>query len=273
MGSGYPSKDEVLDYLVSSVNLSIWFIWRWLSEHPEEKFKYTFNNRVSILHKTTFNPGHLDAHLDLENIPESAEWLNILNSLEHYYKSARKKHDFSSFEKRSMATLVPLLKGRVDRDIEHLKSDKDTEKYQCGSLRYNLCVDQDNPKRIGFHIANACFPGSMFDDKTYLPACFVVLMNQCEAKFGISEIGTSTWLNSLPKWNALFPDAWQKNMGPASENIQWHYGFWGQFLNSRKTFNHGLAEQFKKTGKMPFLPRTSWCRTSEMRSHLKKFFT
>lgn len=270
MESGYPSKDEVRDYLVSSVNLKIWFIWHWLSGHPEEEFKYTFNNRVSILHKTVLNPSYLDAAL--ESIPESAERLNILDSLKRYYKSARRKHDFGFFEKHSMETLAPLINGRVDRDVEDLKSGKDTGKYQCGSLRYNLCVDQDNPKRIGFHIANACFPGSMFDDKTYLPACFIVLINQCEAKFGISEIGTSTWLNSLPKWNALFPAEWQKNMGPLNENIQWHYGFWGQFLNSRKTFNHRLAEQFKKTGKMPFLPRASWCGTEAMRKHLEKFF-
>ena len=270
MGSGYPSKDEILDYLVSFVSLKIWFIWHWLSEHPEEEFQYTFNKRVDILHKTVLNPDHLAA--PLENIPESVERKNLLDSLEHYYKSARQKNDFSSFEKHSMETLVPLLRGRVDRDIEDLKSGKDTEKYQCGSLRYNLCPEPDNPKRIGFHIANACFPGSMFDGRTYLPACFIVLMNQCEEKFGISEIGTSTWMNSLPKWNALFPDEWQKNMGPANEDIHWHYGFWGQFLNSRKTFNHRLAEQFRKTGEMPFLPRSSWCQTSEMRSHLKRFF-
>jgi len=270
MESGYPSQDEVLHYLVASVNLKIWFIWRWLSEHPGEEFQYVFNKRVDILRKTVLNPGFLDAPIN--DIPESAERLNLLDSLEQCYKSARKKNDFSSFEKLSMEILTPLIKGRVNRDIADLKSGKDTERYQCGSLRYNLCADHDNPKRIGFHIANACFPNSMFADKTYLPACFIVLLNQCEAKFGISEIGTSTWLNSLPKWNSFFPDEWQKNMGQENEDVQYHYGFWGQFINSRKTFNHKLAEHFRKTGKMPFLPRASWCRTSEMRRHLKKFF-
>ncbi|MDO9540938.1 MAG: hypothetical protein Q7J98_01265 [Kiritimatiellia bacterium] len=171
-----------------------------------------------------------------------------------------------------METLLPLIKGRVDRDHEDFKSGKDIEKYQCGSLRYDPGPEPDNPRRIGFHIANACFPGSIFEDKTYLPACFLVLISQCEAKFGISEIGTATWLNSLPKWNALFPDEWRNNMGPPNENIKWHYGFWGQFVNSRKTFNHKLAEQFRKTGKIPFPSRAAWCRTSEMREYLKRFF-
>ncbi|MFH0922407.1 MAG: hypothetical protein V1913_18835, partial [Fibrobacterota bacterium] len=218
--------------------------------------------------KTVFNPGCLN----VKDVPEPAEWLNIVDLLEQSYNSARNRNDFSSFENYAMKTLIPLIKDRGGRDVEDLKAGTDYKGYQCGSLKYNLCADHDNPKRIGFHIANACFPGSIFDDKTYLPACFIVLLDHCEAKFGISEIGTASWLNSHPKWNNLFPDEWKKNMGTPTEDVLWSYGWWGQFINSRKTFNHKLAEQFKTTGKMPYLRRYSWCRTAEMRKYLKRFF-
>ncbi|MDO9540937.1 MAG: hypothetical protein Q7J98_01260, partial [Kiritimatiellia bacterium] len=51
----------IFDYLVSVVSLKIWFIWRWLAEHPEEDFRYVFNNRVNILTKTVLNPNNLTA--------------------------------------------------------------------------------------------------------------------------------------------------------------------------------------------------------------------
>jgi len=160
------------------------------------------------------------------------------------------------------------MRARVDRDLEDIKNAKDLAKYQCGSLRYNLSPDTDNPQRIGFHIANACCPCSIFDDPLYLPGCFLALMGQCEAKFGVTEIGTGTWLNSHPKWLALFPPEWSDNMSPPRTDIQWHYGFWGQFVSARKTFNHKLGKKFRETGELPYSLRSSWCRIETMRKHL-----
>jgi hypothetical protein len=61
-------------------------------------------------------------------------------------------------------------------------------------------------------------------------------------------------------------------MSAPDENIRGHYGFWGQFLTARKTFNHKLAKQFMETGKMPFQTRRSWCSIESMRKHLKDKF-
>lgn len=264
----YATKEEMLDSLLSVIRLKLWFVWEWLSKHPDEDFQSVVQSRVDIYRKTVFNAGHLDFVAPADS-PKVPEWADILKELEGHYAKAKRKGGFSAFETLSMKRLEPLVAGRSERDAEDFKEGKDTAAYQCGSLRYNLSPDKDAPQRMGFHIANACYPGSPFDDRNYFPACFMVLMKQCEEKFGATEIGTHTWLNSLPKWLELFPKQWQDNLSAPGEDVRWHYGFWGQFLTSRKTFNKKLGEQFRKTGRMPFLPRGSWCSIEEMRKHLR----
>ncbi len=263
------SREELEDFLLSTVRLKLWFLWDWLSKHPEESFRQAYERRADIYRKTIFNPLHLDAPAPAQK-PD--EWQAVVKDLERLYGEAREAGSLESFESRSMEKLSPLLLGRVERDIEDLRTGKDTANYQCGSLRYELEPDKANPQRISFHIANACSPGSPFDDKAYFPACFLALMAQCRMKFGVTEIATGTWLNSHPKWLELFPEEWQRNLTPPNEDVQWHYGFWGQFITARKTFNRKLGEQFRREGRMPFLPRSSWCSMEAMRRHLLESF-
>lgn len=264
------TKAEVIDYLESTIRLKLWFVWNWLDGHPGESFDSVIAKRVDLYRRTSFHPIHLDG--PMQSGHPCAEWTPIVETLKGIYELARAQGDVEDFEREGMELLRPFAEARADRDVEDLKAGKDTANYQCGSLRYNLAPNGDNPQRIGFHIANARHPGSPFDDKLYFPYCFMVLMSQCEAKFGVTEIGTCTWLNSHPRWLALFPKQWHDNMGEELSDILWNYGFWGQFLTARKTFNHKLGEQFRRTGKMPYLPKASWCSIEEMRRHLRDSF-
>lgn len=263
------SYEEHKDYLLSSASLALCFAWNWLEKHPEEQFDSVIRSRVDIWRKTKFNPDHIDKVSDDSIYPE---WMALLSQMKGIYESAMEKNDFKGFEADCMALLTPVMTERIERDLEFLEGRVDLGNYQCGSLRYNLKVDGDAPQRIGFHIANACYPSSIFEDKKYLPACFMVLMTQCEARFGVTEIGTSTWLNSYPKWLKLFPKEWADNMGEPVTDVRGHYGFWGQFLTARRTFNHKLGEEYRKTGVLPFLPRKSWCTIESMRRHIEENF-
>jgi len=259
--------EEHQDYLLSSVRLALLFTWDWLGKHPDEEFDFVIRKRVEICRKTKFNPDHLDKVADDSVYPE---WMVIVSRMKGFYEAARKKNDFKDFEERCMNTLTPLIIERIERDLVYIHERVDLERYQCGSLRFNLNTDEKNPQRIGFHIANACYPASIFEDKKYLPACFLILMKQCEARFGVTEIGTCTWLNSYSRWLKLFPSEWINNMEAPLEDIKNNYGFWGQFITSKKTFNHKLSEEYRKAKVLPFLPRYSWCKIETMRAHLEK---
>ena len=263
------TKEEHLDYLESSTRLMLWFAREWKKAHPDEDFESIVRNRTDIWRKTSFFPSGPDDPLS----GYSEAWLEILHRLLKAYDGTKADSDSVRFEEICVELLKPYWPGRIVRDIMEHPNVTQKAGYQCGSLRYNLAPDKDDSKQIKIHIANACYPGSLFEDRLYLPACLLVLTTQCAAKFGVTKIGTGTWLNSYPKWLALFPDEWSENMSQPNEDIRYHYGFWGQFLTSRRTFNHKLGTKFRKTGKMPYAHRNSWCSILSLRKHLEsKYF-
>jgi hypothetical protein len=255
-----------LAYLVSSVRLMLWFTWRSLDEHPEETFSDTIQNRTDIWRRTCLNPQYLDGARDKYDSPE---WRDLLGKLANLHARNRQQGSAQAFEDEAIAVLMPFLSPRVARDLEDIRNKVDLARYQCGSLRYNLQPNPDAPQRIGFHIANACYPASPFDDPLYFPRCFTSLMDQCEANFGATEIGTGTWMNSYARWLKLFPQEWLDHLSPPDYNVLGSYGFWGQFLTARRTFNEKLGRQFRETGRIPYPRRSSWCTIAAMRVHLR----
>ncbi|MEG2075187.1 MAG: hypothetical protein RRY34_01695, partial [Victivallaceae bacterium] len=134
--------------------------------------------------------------------------------------------------------------------------------YQCGSLRHELNLAADNATLV-FHIANARRPESIFAAPGYLEDCFRQLLMVAE-KLNAKYIGTGTWLNSNRHWLAYFPDEWMQNMGPENLWPSWGYGFWGQFISARGTFNEKYGAILRESGKFPFYPRYSFCRVEVM---------
>jgi len=141
--------------------------------------------------------------------------------------------------------------------------------YQCGCLKYDPPYKQW-PHRVWFHIANPLMPCSIFDDPGYVPGCLRDLMTRSAAEFDVYELGTNTWLNSYSRWSEYFPDEWRNNLGPEIKDVKWHFGFWGQFLTARGTFNERNGRQLRETGEFPFWPRQAWCTFEALRKHLGK---
>jgi hypothetical protein len=256
---------EHLEYLVSSVRLIFWFVWRWMDEHPQETFADTIQNRTDIWARTSFNPSYLDPRC---NKVYSTQWHDLIKALESVYSYNRKSGTAQTFEDDAIALVMPYLSARVERDLVCIRNKVDVEHYQCGSLRYDIKPNPDTPKRVGIHIANACYPASPFDDPLYFPRCFMDLLDQVEKKLQVTEFACGSWMNSYPRWLRFFPREWLDNMSPPNSNVWGHYGFWGQFMTSRKTFNHKLANQFRETGRFPYPLRYSFCTIAAMKNHL-----
>ncbi len=113
--------------------------------------------------------------------------------------------------------------------------------WQCESLKYDP-PHKDSPEVCHFHIGNGRAPGSIFDDPDYLPEKLLELMERSGKEFGYVSLATSSWLNSYPRWLALFPEEWRKNLTPRDPLPLWHLGYWGQIVTSRGVFH-------EKTGK------------------------
>lgn len=251
--------EEHRDYLYEIVRLKLFFMHHWLASHPEEKPIDVLRNRIDIYRKTDANPEPLT--------PKTLYWeADAWQALEQPLLAcyARNVADAARFEQEGFAILQHSLDARCERDY---LDPSVLARYQCGSLRYDVYTEPT--ARVGFHIANAVRPRSIFDNPHYLPACFLVLMEQVEALYGAVEIGTGTWLNATSKWLALFPEEWRNNLQPPTYNVGWSYGCWGQFITARGTFNNYFGEHMRRTGKLYYYPRSSHCTIRAMREHVR----
>lgn len=245
-------------YLYDIVRLKLFFMHRWLATHPEEKPVEVLRNRIDIYRKTDANREALNPTTLAWN---SEAWQALEQPLLACY--VRNMADTVRFEQEGFAIFQHTLDARCARDYQ---DDSALQPYQCGSLRYNLYTEPTT--LIRFHIANAVRPRSIFANPHYLPACFLALMEQVEALYGAVEIETETWLNENPKWLALFPGEWHDNLQPQNRSVRWSYGFWGQFITARGTFNHRFGEHMRRTGEFFYYPRVSCCTILAMRAHL-----
>lgn len=251
--------EEHRAYLHEIVCLKLWFLWGWLREHPEEAFAHVLRERVDIYRKLDLNAEGLNPRTLQWDDPS---WLALEARAEQLYQAHR--DDALAFEEEAFALFQPHLDARAPRDFADRSG---IDGYTYGSIRFDPPGAQE-PTRVSIHIANTIAPHSIFADPTYLPNCLLEVMARAEQAHGANALDTFTWLNSHPRWLALFTTEWQKHLSPPNQDILWHYGFWGQFINARGAFNARLAQQFRTTGCLPYPPRGSWCSFAALRRHL-----
>ncbi len=248
-------------YLHEIVRLKLWFVWHWLHEHPEETFAKVLRERVDIYRKLDINAGSINPPSICWDDPR---WLELETRAGDIYRRHRQDDASTAFEEEAFAVFRPGLDARAPRDFA---DDSRLDGCTFGSIRFDW-LGEAQPGRIALHIANAITPRSIFADPAYLPACLREVMQRAEKAHGAEELETFTWLNSVPSWLALFPGEWQEHLSPPNWDISWHYGYWGQFITARGTFNDKRAQRFRNTGTLPYPPRTSWCTFAALREHL-----
>lgn len=274
--------DEHARFLEDYVRLQLWFIWTWLSRHPGESFQSAIRTRVDILRKTDLNPGLS------KNTPDAGDfsdprWLD-LETRAHAVYVREKSTDADCFETLAWEVFKPAVEARVERDFGEGDGLDD---YQCGSLRYHELprlagyrimsglsyLRHRRGRAVFFHIGNRLSPRSIFSDRSYLPQCFLQLMRETKARFCAGALTTTTWLNSYPRWLELFPEQWHDNLSPPTNDIDWSQSSWGQFITARGTLDYKHAAMLKRTGRLPFPSRSSWCSFSRMEAHLQRILT
>ena len=255
--------DEHLEYVRQMVRLELWFIRHWLAGHPEEGFPHVIRQRTGIYLKSDVYDGGPFKQIAWAD----PRWLELEGRAQELLTRARGDADSSRFEEEGLAIFLPSLEARARADFA--KGVDRTPASQCGSLRYDP-PKPETPQRAPFHIGNAVRPRSIFDDPEYLPRCLLCLMNKSEREYRCDSLSTTTWLNSYPRWLAIFPPEWMENLGPEMTAPTAGMGFWGQFVSARGTFNGKHARMLRETGRFPFWPRPSWCAFEMLREHIAR---
>ncbi len=243
--------------------LKLWFAWHWLRNHPEETFDRVVRERIDLIRMTPyFDPARMSGdHPDFD-IPA---WLELEAELVALHADHAADADAGGFVEAGVARLAPVFEENQDAAFAAAVAAPDMK---CGSITYHH-PDPADPGCIAIHIANALRPRSPFDDPRYLPECLLAAMDRAAGEFGVSRLHCGTWLNSHPRWLALFPAEWQERLSPPDGDIRWHFGFWGQFVTARGAFHEKNADAFRSTGAMPFPFRTSQCSFAALRDHLQ----
>lgn len=253
------SLTEHREYLADICRLKLWCVWHWQSTHPNDHISDTLRKRVDIYRKTDINNEDMNPKQCSWQDPR---WISLVNQISKVWDTYH--NNAEAFEAESFAIVWPSVSRRCERDFNESSYVKN---YQCGSLTFNP-PSKENPNEVFFHIANALSPRSIFDYPRYLPTCLRCVVSNSRQQYQATQLTTASWLNDHPAWQALFPAVWKQRMSPAETETDWHFGFWGQFINARGTFNHKLGEKLRTTGKFPYGFRRSWCTHQELLAHL-----
>jgi hypothetical protein len=179
----------------------------------------------------------------------------------------------SEFEERMFASIHDLAMERAEKFYPksvgmpgHLPPD-----WNVGSLKYDPPKPNLQPNWCCFHIANALAPRSFYDDPRHLPECFMELMDRSAKEYGYDTLYTATWLNDHPRWLALFPEEWHKNLSEGKDIVGWSFGNWGQLVTARGTFNDKAGQFAREHVTLKYKARSSHCSFENMRAHLREF--
>lgn len=258
--------EEHREYLYEIVKLQLFYLHARLTEiDPNETFQHVIRNRVDIYRKTEANPGPLNPP---ELFFDAPAWLTMENQaqklMEKYNSSS--ESDRKNFEEEAFLVFKDSIDQRCERDF---LDPTVLARYQCGSLRHNLELDQNG--FLGFHIANSVRPHSIYDNPLHIPRCLRALLRVAEETYHAKGLATGTWLNSTERWIACFPAAWKANLSAPSDpvrNAGWHYGWWGQFISARGTLQKKNAAYMREHKTFPYLPRSSYATIAEFKEHL-----
>ncbi|MBT3377442.1 MAG: hypothetical protein HN742_34435 [Lentisphaerae bacterium] len=248
---------EHRDYVRELVRISFHFAYNWWREHPDEGMSAAVAKRTPLCHH---------ALNVMRNEGEShPAWQDLLARAELVASTAA---DAAAFEETMYDYSREFADERADRFYPESVGVMLQPDWNVRSLKYDPPHEHLPAGYCNFHIANALAPKSILADPRHLPECFLEMMDRTEQEYGYHTIHTSTWLNEEPRWLALFPQEWHENLGPRSETIHWHFGYWGQLVNARGTLNRKAARHLREHGALRYLPRSSHCSFTAMRDHL-----
>jgi len=248
---------EHRDYVRSLAQISFHFAYGWWQAHPDESIAEAVTKRTPLCH-------HALNLLRNEGETHPA-WQALMAQAEI---GASEVPGADEFEEAMFGHVRGFADERADMFYAESVGVKMPKDWNVRSLKYDPPHKHLPSGYCNFHIANALAPRSILADPRHLPECFLEMMNRTEQEYGYHTLHTSTWLNEEPRWLALFPQEWHDNLGPPSDTIHWHFGYWGQLVSARGTLNRKAAQYLREHGSFRYLPRSSHCSFAAMREHL-----
>lgn len=244
------SFNEFKESFYELIKLELYVIWKYVTERNEGA-KFVINSRVSLLK----NPVTSDNYeYFINNLTADCEMLLS----ESVYRIDSNSFISEMFERIKLFTADHLYLRYNSEEAAPLWC-----KFGCFS--YDPAPDD----AIFLHIGNTLIPDSILNNKEYMINSLISLLNDAEKKHSSRIITTETWLNSYGKWLSILPKEWLDNMQYSSNDILWHYGFWGQFINRKGCINKKTADYYLKNSALMYPVKKSSCTIKTLKEHLQ----
>lgn len=180
------------------------------------------------------NATHTPTHLDN---PAWAARIGVLQALFARYPGPS---DGEAFETRALDALIELLDAGWKA---YERSDAERPWFGC----FRGEVDPAT-RCLSLHVRNAVRPRSPFEDPAGRQAELRAICLEAERSGEPPrEVRCASWLNSLPAFQALFPQAYAESLkpeGPFPAGLGW----WGQLIGRDGTLHRRRAEALRQTG-------------------------
>ncbi|MBN2617799.1 MAG: hypothetical protein JXR64_05740 [Spirochaetales bacterium] len=249
--------EEHKEYLRECVKLSLWVIADWKNKNPQEDIIWTMDARTALVNHTILNPATL---YDFPTY-EGSKWPELKKELRAIYEE---NNDPNNFEEKGFKLLEPYIYGRAEEDLEGINGPDPFCQYKDSWARYDLTSKDEY---LEIHMANSIYPKSFLADEDYFFSRLKKVVLDAEAH-GFKGLKTQSWLNELPSWKSKMPKEWNDSITNRRFDIEWHLGFWGQFLTSNQCFNKKLGDKFRETGVVPYPMSSAQCSIEGFNKHL-----
>jgi hypothetical protein len=227
-------------YLEEIVKVSLFVTATYCNKYPESDLYEELDRRTPIYNHTEFNKYHM---FDIEQ-PKPKEWFHLKKKLKEIYLKDR---DPDNFEKVAYKLIKPYIYGRIDFDIKDLHGDYDNDDEESW-LRYDV---EAGSKKVELHFENALYPDSFLSDKKFFYRKLKEAAIDLKGK-GVEIVYSGSWLNSYDKFLDLLPPNWRQSRRVVVKDIEFHLGFWGQFLRSNETLNKRAITYLRENGSVMY---------------------
>ena len=243
----YPDWLSFEDYEKSVHNLVDLYFW-YLNNHlkkSQEPLVKALRSRVDLGHRSPIARDHGTPDW------EHHSWQTLEKELTHLFLRGNP----GEFENKGRQSAKDFIQPKLREDWQ--SSPGGDWPFGCLALEEPGTWDPD-PQTVFFHVGNPLAPRSILSQPGYLEESLKQAALWARKNWGPDLIFTTeTWLNSHPRFLAAFPPLWTENLQTPNQEIAWHLGFWGQFQTAQGTFHEKNAENFRKTGILPFSVRRS----------------
>lgn len=199
--------------------------------------------------------------LDAVRQDEIPGWPALRGQIIKNFEDCRSQAQLEEMLGRNTELILEVLSKRFDPDYRFPKRDFDCWWYTI----------HDQNTHVAVHIVNACQPQSPFEQYEHFVATLSAAVKDAVKKFPlIRAVSCGSWLNNLPKFQKLWPEAFIRSQKILSSSSGFGPGAWGQYMTQNGGFHRGKAAILKKTMQHPFPLTEASCSREEMLDHLDR---